>query len=184
VKIPIVNEQDEVIGEEERFTVHQKGLLHREAHVIFVTSDKKIIFQKRGLNKETYPGLLDWTVGGHVDSALDTYEQTATREAKEETGIDVSGQLILIEKLRSKSFDSSTNLINNRFTQIFGYLYKGDVKDLKLEDKEALGFEAYSLDQLENLSDEDKKKFIGKTISLESIDLYKKIIKKVNENQN
>lgn len=82
MKIPIVNEQDEVIGEEERSIIHQKGLLHREAHVIFITPDKKIIFQKRGLNKETYPGLLDWTVGGHVDSANDSYEQTAERESK------------------------------------------------------------------------------------------------------
>ncbi len=184
MKIPIVNEEDEVIGEEERSIIHKDGLLHREAHVIFVSKNNEIIFQKRGLDKETYPGLLDLTVGGHVDSANDTYEKTAERESLEETGIDVSGKLIPIEKIRSKSFDEVTKLINNRFTTIFAYLFSGDLKDLKLEDENALGFESYSIKQLENLSEDEKRNFIRKTISSEFIDLYKKAILKVNEKSN
>ncbi len=183
MKIPIVNEQDEVIGEEERSIIHQKGLLHREAHVCFVAPDGKIIFQKRGLNKETYPGLLDLTVGGHVDFANDSYEGTAEREAIEETGVNVAGKLIPVEKIRSESYDKVTHLTNNRFTTLFAYLFTEDIKDLKLEDEEALGFESYSIDQLENLSETEKKNFIGKVISPEFITLYKKIISLTHENQ-
>lgn len=179
MKIPIVNEKDEVIGEEERSVIHQQGIKHREAHVIFVSPDKKIIFQKRGLNKETYPGLLDITVGGHVDSVNDTYEQTAEREALEETGINVQGKLVFLDKKYFESYDQITNLRNNKFTSIFAYLYEDNIKDLKLEDEEALGFESYSIDELESLSEEQKGKFIGKTVSGEFIDLYKKAIEKL-----
>ena len=47
--------------------MHKKGLLHPEIHVWFYTPDKEIIFQHRAKNKDTYPDLLDATVGGHVD---------------------------------------------------------------------------------------------------------------------
>ena len=183
MKIPIVNEQDEIIGEEERLVIHQKGLLHREAHVIFITLENKIIFQKRGLHKETYPGLLDLTVGGHVDSINDSYESTAEREALEETGVDVRGKLVFIEKNKSKSFDNFTNLINYKFTTIFGYTYSGGIKDLRLEDGEALGFEVYSIRELEGLDEEGKNKFIPKIISSEYISIYKNTIFKLHETQ-
>lgn len=165
MKIPIVNENDEIVGEEERSLVHQKGILHREIHVWFITPDNKIIFQKRGMNKETYPGLLDATVGGHVDSANHTYEETAERESYEETGVDVRGKLIEIEKTQSKSFDKVTNLVNNAFKTIYAYVFYGNISELKIEDKNGLGFESYSLEDIENLNEEQKKNFISSMVS-------------------
>jgi len=80
MRIPIVDEKDNIIGEEERSVIHQKGILHREVHVWFITPDRKIIFQKRKLGQETYPGLLDATAGGHVDRREDSYKNSAERE--------------------------------------------------------------------------------------------------------
>ena len=81
MKIPIVNENDEVIGEEERLIIHRDGLRHREIHAWLVTPERKFIFQKRGEHQETWPGYWDVTVGGHVDTEKETYEQTAERES-------------------------------------------------------------------------------------------------------
>ena len=174
--LSIVNENDEVVGQEDRKVIHQKGLLHREIHCWFVTPDKKIIFQKRGLHKETYPGLLDATVGGHIDMN-ESYEDAAIREAKEETGVEIpTTELTFIKKKQSKSFDTVKELTNNKFTTMYAYIYSGNVNDLKLEDGEALGFQAYSISELENLSDEEKKKFISGCVSKEAIEFYKTII--------
>jgi len=183
-RLSIVNENDEVIGEEDRSVIHRDGLLHREIHVWFLTPDKKLIFQKRGLDKETYPGLLDATVGGHVDIG-ESYEQAAVREAVEETGVTLSvGDLVFLKNNQSKSYDELTNTMNVCFRKIFAYVYSGDVKNLKLEDEGALGFDTFSLDEMKNLSDEEKKKFIARFVTNEALIFYQEMIDKVNENQN
>ena len=148
-----------------------------------MTPERKIIFQKRGMNKETFPGLLDATAGGHVDIGQD-YLEAAEREAFEETGIRIpNDELVFVEKHQSKTIDTGRNLINNKFLSVYGFLYKGSLEDLKLEDKEALGFEEYSMEEIESLSEEDKKKFIPKLLVPDWIALYKKIIEKINATQ-
>lgn len=156
----IVNENDEVIGQETREKIHQDGLLHREVHVYFITPNKEIIFQHRAKDKETYPDLLDATVGGHVEIG-DNYEKTALKETLEETGINIkASNLIFINKIKKYSEDKVTNKINNVFNTRYAYIYSGKIEDLKIEPGEALGFEKYSLDKLLSLTDEEKTKFI------------------------
>ena len=75
-KLNIIDEQENIIGEETRENIHNQGLLHREVHVWFYTPKGEIIFQHREKDKDTYPDLLDATVGGHVEISLD-YENTA-----------------------------------------------------------------------------------------------------------
>jgi isopentenyldiphosphate isomerase len=87
--LEVVNENDEVVGTESRESIHQKGLFHREVHVLFYTPKGEIIFQHRAKDKDMYPDLLDATVGGHVEIG-DSYEATAIKEAAEETGIRVN----------------------------------------------------------------------------------------------
>jgi isopentenyldiphosphate isomerase len=66
-KLDIVDEDDNIIGQDTRENVHRKGLLHREIHVIIYNDENEILLQKRSMNKDTYPSLLDISVGGHVD---------------------------------------------------------------------------------------------------------------------
>ena len=40
-KIAIVNDNDEVIGKEDRKEVHRKGLLHREAYLFIFNQENK-----------------------------------------------------------------------------------------------------------------------------------------------
>jgi len=156
----IVNENDEIIGEEEREKIHLLGLLHREIHVYFLTPDKKFIFQHRAPDKDTYPDLLDATVGGHVEIG-DTYLETAVKETEEETGIKIKPEnLIFINKSRRRAEDPVTGKINNVFGESYAYLFKGKPEDLKIEVGKAIGFEAWELDKVINLSDAEKERFI------------------------
>lgn len=169
----IINEADEIIGESSREEIHQKGLLHREIHVWFFTPNREIIFQHRAKDKDTYPDKLDATVGGHVEIG-DSYEKTALKEMEEETGIipDTS-KLKFIKKMPRKSFDEATGLTNNTIRAQYAYLFEGDIQDLQIEKGKALGFEAWKIDDLPHLSEEDRIKFIPLILSEEFFELFK-----------
>ncbi len=157
--LEIVDEQDKVIGIETRDNIHQQGLLHREIH-IWVKNDKgEILFQRRSPTKDTYPNLLDASVGGHVEPGM-TYEATAVKEMKEELGLSVNIKDIqFVRKTRTKGIDKSTGKTNNTFRKIF--IYKLQSSDnLVLEKGKATALEFWSVRQLQNLTEDQKKSFI------------------------
>ena len=170
--LEVVNDKDDVISLESRKKIHQDGLLHREIHIWFMTPDRKIIFQHRAKDKDTYPDKLDATVGGHVDPGM-SYEETAFKEALEETGVELEPtKLKMIKKMPKKSFDEATGLTNNTIRAQYAYLFDGDVKSLKVEMGKAIGFEAWDIDSLPKLPDADKQKFIPLILSKEFFDLF------------
>jgi len=156
----IVNDKDEIIGEETREIIHANGLLHREIHVYFITPNKEIIFQHRAKDKDTFPDLLDATVGGHVEIGS-SYEEAAVKETGEETGIVINNSdLIFINKIKKSAKDEKTGKINSVFNSRYLFIYRGDVNDLKIEAGKALGFEVWPIDKLLSASASDKKRFI------------------------
>src|SRR3989344_1392046 len=164
-QLELVDENDQVIGLESRKVVHQQGLLHRETHVWFMTPNREIIFQHRAKDKDTYPDKLDATVGGHVEPGM-SYDETAIKESLEETGITLDPQkLKLIKKIHRKSFDEVTGLTNNAIRSQYAYLFYGKIDDLKAEVGKIIGFEAWKIDDLPNLSESDKARFISFYIS-------------------
>jgi isopentenyldiphosphate isomerase len=172
--LEIVDENDNVIGLETRTKVHEQGLLHREIHIFFLTPKGEIIFQHRAKDKDTYPNKLDATVGGHVEPTM-SYEETAVKECKEETGVDIDPRkLLFLTKMRKKSFDEVTELTNNTIRSQYAYLYEGPLSDLQIEEGKAEGFEAWKIDDLPNLSENDKAKFIGLFLKEDMIELYNK----------
>jgi len=156
----IVDEEDSIIGQEERTKIHAEGLLHREIHVYFVTTNKEIIFQHRARDKDTFPDLLDATVGGHVEIG-DGYEKTAIKETDEETGVKIKeSDLVLISKSANRIEDETTKKINYAFLSAYLYAYNGSIDNLVIETGKAIGFEIWTIDKLLNINDEDKKRFI------------------------
>ena len=124
-QLEVINENDQVIGLETREKIHKDGLLHREIHIWFLTPKAEIVFQHRAKDKDTYPDKLDATVGGHVEPKM-SYEETAVKECKEETGIDIDlKNLVFLRKMRKKSFDEATGLTNNTIRSQYAYLYDG-----------------------------------------------------------
>jgi len=177
-KLDIVNEDDNIIGQDTRENIHQHGLLHREIHVIVYNDKGEILFQKRAKDKDICGGLLDVSVGGHVDLGED-YEEAAIKELEEETGISVDRKcLVFLEKKRSNYSEQNTGRINNTYRSIYSYKYNGDVKDLKVEKGKADSLEFWSLDDILNLTEENKKMFIDKFISGEYLEIYKELLNK------
>ncbi len=158
--LEIIDEDENIIGLETRIRIHQEGLLHREINIWFITPNEEIIFQHRAKDKDAFPDKLDATVGGHVEPNM-SYEETAIKECKEETGIDiVINKLVFLSKIRQKTFDELTGKTNNTIRYQYAYLYGGLVGDLQIEKGKSEGFEAWKIDDLLNLSENDENKFI------------------------
>ncbi|MBU0636967.1 NUDIX domain-containing protein [Patescibacteria group bacterium] len=72
--------------------------------MVLYTPKGEIIFQHREKDKDTYPDLLDATVGGHVEIGSD-YENSAFQELEEETGIKATkDNFAFIQMIRSKTY--------------------------------------------------------------------------------
>lgn len=146
--LDVVDENDTVIRQASRAEIHDKGLLHREVYVVLVTPDRKVIFQRRAKDKDTFPGMLDTAVGGHVELGQ-SYEEAVIREVEEETGLRLKiADLTFITKFIGNYPDAVTKRINHSFRQHYAYLYTDKLACLQVEGGAGDGFEAISLDDL------------------------------------
>nr|WP_299068955.1 NUDIX domain-containing protein [uncultured Allomuricauda sp.] len=68
---------------------HLNGLFHPTVHVWFYTTNGKMLFQKRGKDKKTFPLLWDVSVAGHI-GAGEPIVEAAIREVEEEIGLKIS----------------------------------------------------------------------------------------------
>jgi isopentenyl-diphosphate delta-isomerase type 1 len=82
----VVNERDEVVGQERRSVVHARGLRHRAVHILIFNAMGELFLQKRSMNKDVAPGCWDSSCCGHVDSG-ETYQIAAARELDEELSL-------------------------------------------------------------------------------------------------
>ena len=85
--LDIVDDKDNIAGQEMRSTVHQLGLQHRGAHVFLFTRAGKMLVQKRSADRAASPSMLDCSVSEHV-KAGESYFDAALRGMKEEMGVD------------------------------------------------------------------------------------------------
>jgi len=174
-KLNIIDEASKVISEKTREEIHKKGLLHKEIHVWFYTPKGEIIFQHREKNKDTNPDLLDATVGGHVEIGED-YENATLKEIQEETGIQVTvDNLTLIQIVRNKAYDKITNKTNNVKRAVYAYRFDRKIESLKVEKGKAIGFEAWPLEKIFNITKQDKVRFIPSIFDEETLKIFKKI---------
>ncbi len=97
MRIPIVNEQDEVIGYEEREKRDPKQIC-RVAALWLTDSKGNILLAQRAFNKKLSPGLWGPAVAGTVEEG-ETYESNIIKEAEEEIGL-VGLKIVLGPKIR------------------------------------------------------------------------------------
>ncbi|CAI2042052.1 NUDIX hydrolase YfcD [Serratia ficaria] len=84
--VDIVNEQNEVIAQSSRQQMRAQRLRHRATYIVVHDGMGKILVQRRTDIKDFYPGWLDATAGGVVQSGENVLD-SARREAEEEMGI-------------------------------------------------------------------------------------------------
>jgi isopentenyldiphosphate isomerase len=86
----VVDETDRPLEARSRADCHaDPRLIHRSVFVVVETA-AGMLFQQRGLGKDSYPGAWCLACAGHV-GAGEGYEQAARRELQEEVGIHGDG---------------------------------------------------------------------------------------------
>ncbi len=110
--LDIVNDKDEVIGQEERLIVHQKQLLHRYVHVLIVRSDGNLVIQQRHPKVTNYPSTFDASAGEHVRSG-ESYLDAAMRGLTEELGIET--KVRFLAKIQNCLNPAIENMIGELF---------------------------------------------------------------------
>lgn len=75
-----------------RWLCHLLGLRHASAHVVLVAPSGLVLLQRRSPFKDTAPGLLDTSAGGHVGAGRDALA-AAHAEMGEELGLDPARDL-------------------------------------------------------------------------------------------
>ena len=81
----VVNQEDAIVGQAPRSTVHAENLLHRAVHVLVFHEDGRLFLQKRSMTKDCFPGTWDSSASGHLDKG-ESYDACAIREVGEELG--------------------------------------------------------------------------------------------------
>ena len=90
--------------------------------------------------KDTFPGQLDASVGGHVEVGQ-SYEQAAVMEVEEEAGLIITpSQLQPLVKLKTQAVDDRLNKRNLTFRQTYWLPYHGKLEDLRVEAGDGDGF--------------------------------------------
>ena len=175
--IDIIDDNENIIGNETRVNSHKQGLLHKEVHVWIYNDKDEVLLQKRADDKETFPGLLDISVGGHVGQGMD-YEQAALMELEEETGIKAKVKdLIFIDKIHSHAYDKVTNMTNNAIKAFYAYKYDEPEENLRIEEGEATSLKFWPFEKIFNLTSEEKTKFVPTTISGDFLRILEKVRK-------
>lgn len=114
---------------------HQKGYFHATVHIWFYTETGKVLFQKRGKNKETFPNYWDVSVAGHV-MAEETIINAAIREVDEEIGLIIKAPQLHKIDIR-KSINIHPNGITDcEFQNVFLCKLDVDLNKLNKQDEE------------------------------------------------
>jgi isopentenyl-diphosphate delta-isomerase len=102
-----VDELDNVIGVTNKQEAHDKGFIHRVA-AVYVFDTKGNLY----VQDHVKAGLLDHSVGGHIAKG-ESYQEGATREAREELGISDPVELLDV-------FYSDETYTGSNYRHMFG----------------------------------------------------------------
>ncbi len=139
--VSIVDEKNNITGSALRSVMRAKELPHRATYILVFNSKSELYVQKRTPVKDIYPGYYDVAAGGVV-MAGESYEESATRELKEETGI----QGVSLTHLFDFYHQDASNRVWGR---AYSCVYDGEIV-LQEEEVESGGF--YSLETILNAS--------------------------------
>ena len=148
MRIPIVNEQDEVISYKEK-----KDLLptdrNRDTGLFVVNEKKEILLAKRSANKKLYPNRWSVAVSGTVEEG-ETYKSNIIKEAIEEIGLKDIKPVFLFKYLKENEVKRISGVFKVNVSSNYNFI---------LEPKEVSEIRWFSDKELEKLFKLNKKMF-------------------------
>jgi isopentenyl-diphosphate delta-isomerase type 1 len=119
------------IGVKEKRAAHRDGDLHRAAHV-WIVHGRDVLLQRRALVKESWPGLWDISVAGHL-SAGESAIEAAIRESREELGLVIDPAAL--EHLGTLRYQCVVldDYIENEIHEVYVFRRHIDVNSLTLD---------------------------------------------------
>lgn len=161
--IDILDEQGNRTGEVvAKKIAHQKGIWHTAVFVWVYNSNGELLFQKRSLQKTSFPGCWEVSVSGHV-SAGENPVVAACREASEELGVAIPQDQLEFVEIRNEIHDiPEKNWHNHELNYVYLWKYDGALENLTLDSREVGGVQFFSLDELERQLNDSilKKSFV------------------------
>jgi len=128
---------------------HQKGWFHPTVHIWFYTSSPALLLQKRSLSKQTFPGLWDVSVAGHV-SAGESILEGALREVKEEIGLDIHPSDLIPLDIRKNTNRFENGVIDCEFQHVFLVKLERPISQLRIQETEVDAVRLFSFEELQN----------------------------------
>jgi isopentenyl-diphosphate delta-isomerase len=120
----LVDENDMEIGEEEKMSIHRKGLLHRCFSIFVFNRAGEVLMQKRAQSKYHSGGLWTNTCCGHPIAGENT-KSAAHRRLREEMGFDCEMSEAFTFIYRA---ELDHNLIEHEYDHVFIGHYDGEVQ--------------------------------------------------------
>ncbi len=145
MRIPIVNEKDEIIGYKEREDRNPQDI-SRCTGLWVADKEGNIFLAQRALGKKHDPGLWGPAVGGTVEEG-ETYESNILKEAREEIGL-VNMSFNFINKI----------LVHNCVAKFYSVVVDHDYKFVK-QDSEVENIKWFSREELNKLLEEKPEMF-------------------------
>lgn len=150
--VDIIDEHNQLRGFKLPIRItNQKSLWHRGCHAIITTPSGKTFIQQRSKNIVFAPGMIDVTLGGHVDTG-ETPEEATAREIHEETGLSVNASdLKLLEVSKWNHYHQRYK----RRTKVILYTYHVGLKEenpaIVIQEEEVRAIRLLSPTQLKRL---------------------------------
>ena len=138
---------------------HRLGLWHRCFHCWIVSPGTPpggpyLFVQRRVAGKETWPGRLDVTVGGHVGAGEETLEG-GLREIEEELGLSIAAGDLIPLGTRRAELEIPAGL-DREFQEVFLLVKNLSPEDLRLQKEEVAAVARLRLDDVEALCEGDE----------------------------
>ncbi len=139
--VDIVNENDEIIGQDLKSNKIEKCFISRVAAIFLVDSDGKFIITKRSEQKKIDPGLYDLAAVGGV-MVGESYAEAAQRELREE--LSISCDMEMLDKFYEEIEHKGGTL------KFFCAVFFGKNDHIPKLNDEVTSFTKMSFDEIEN----------------------------------
>lgn len=156
--LDVVDENNNLIGKvEDRETIHQKGLYHREVGIWIMNEKGEILVQKRSANKKQAPN--KWGItAGHVDAGQEPSD-VVIREVFEEIGLELTKEEIEFLFVAKKHKKFSDTQYNNNFQYIYFAKTNKKIEEYVIQEEELSELKYISIEELEKVIENKDEKY-------------------------